>query len=88
MAVLVLGALVFLVVAVTLAAIALWRGGRAWRVAEAAALMARLNVVCFCAVLMTHIYVFMWTGWDVLDWAVLLCLALFVVGCQRLRRIQ
>lgn len=59
---LVFGASVFLATAAVQAVIALIRGGRAWRVAEAAALMAGLNVVCLYCVLVCRWEVFMLLG--------------------------
>ncbi len=67
MAVLLFGALIFLVVAVIQMIIALWRGRRAWRVAEAAALMACLNLMCFYGVLVYRWQVFILIGWSTLE---------------------
>ncbi len=83
-----MGTFMFLVIALIQAAIAFWRGGRAWRVAEAAALMGGLNALCLYGVLRYRWYALMWIGWNALEWAVPLWLALFVMGCKRLRRIQ
>ncbi len=88
MAGLLLGTFNFLVIALIQAAIALWRGGRAWRVAEAAALMGGLNVLCLYGILKYGWYALMWIGWSALEWAALLWLGLFVLGCKRLRHVQ